>query len=134
MRRRGVSPLAHRAHVGRERGTDSRLLRVFRPVVAGVGGLRCFPNWALEHGAGYLVSSARWFYGQRGVLLLLGLFPILDGFLGRSAFHIALESGSGLTCGPVLLFCSAQNHKRPTEFKSMAGTRLDLVTYNRKKE
>ena len=66
-------------------------------MVASVGDLRCCTHLVLEHGAGSLVSSARWFYGQRPVLLLLGLLPIPDDFLGRSASHIALESDCGLT-------------------------------------
>ena len=70
---------------------------VFRQMVAGIGGLRCCTHWVLEHGARHLVSSARWFYGQRPVLLLLGLLPIPDALLVRSEFHIALESDCGLT-------------------------------------
>ena len=75
--------------------------RVFRPVVAGVDGLRCCTHWVLEHGAGYLVSSSKWFYRQRRVLLLLGLLSIPDALLVRSDFHIALESGCELMCRPV---------------------------------
>jgi hypothetical protein len=80
---------------------------------------------ALAHGSGLSSSITR----ASGVVLLAGLYGLWK--LVKGVIYLVRPQSEHKSIPDSYDLSGA---KRPTEFKSLAGTRLYLVTYNRKKE